>query len=71
MPIYEYRCAACGNDFEMTRSFSQASEPAPCPTCGKPAQKLVSVFASKAEYTVKGPAKDAFRAPAGKKAKAK
>ena len=74
MPIYEYRCQGCGKDFEMTRSFSQSGDPAPCPTCGKPAQKLVSAFASKADYTVKIPAKEPFRAPiapAKPKAKAK
>src|SRR5207244_10407471 len=37
MPIYEYRCSNCGTDFELTRPISQASDPAPCPTCKKPA----------------------------------
>jgi len=63
MPIYEYRCQACARDFEMTRPIAQSSEPAPCPTCGKSAQKLVSSFASKADYTVKVPTKEPFRAP--------
>ena len=63
MPIYEYRCAGCGNDFEMTRSFAQSSEPAPCPSCGEPSQKLVSQFASKVEYAIKGPTKEPFRTP--------
>jgi putative FmdB family regulatory protein len=61
MPIYEYRCAACGNDFEMTRPISQASEPAPCTKCGKPSQKLVSQFASKVDYAIKGPTTAPFR----------
>ena len=68
MPIYEYRCQSCARDFEVTRPFSQSSDPAPCPTCGKPAQKLVSSFASKAEYTVKVPTKEPFRAPMAAKA---
>ncbi|HEY3078396.1 MAG TPA: zinc ribbon domain-containing protein [Chloroflexota bacterium] len=63
MPIYEYRCQSCAGDFEVTRPIAQSSEPAPCPTCGKPAQKLVSSFASKADYTVKVPTKEPFRAP--------
>jgi putative FmdB family regulatory protein len=63
MPIYEYRCQSCAKDFEVTRPIAQAGDPAPCPTCGKPAQKLVSSFASKAEYTVKVPTKEPFRAP--------
>ena len=65
MPIYEYRCAGCGADFELTRSMSQSGDPAPCPSCGKPAEKLVSSFASKADYAIKVPAKEPFRAPAG------
>lgn len=64
MPIYEYRCTGCGNDFEMTRSISQAGEPATCPACGKDAHKLISAFASKVDYTVKVPTKEPFRAPA-------
>jgi putative FmdB family regulatory protein len=63
MPIYEYRCAGCGKDFELTRSFSQSGDAAPCPICGKPAEKLVSSFASKADYAIKVPAKEPFRAP--------
>lgn len=63
MPIYEYRCASCGQDFEQTRPVAQSSDPAPCPTCQKPAQKLISSFASKVDYTVKVPTKGPFRAP--------
>ena len=69
MPIYEYRCASCGTDFELTRSFSQSGDAAPCPNCKKPAEKLVSAFASKADYTIKVPAKEPFRAPAATTAK--
>jgi putative FmdB family regulatory protein len=70
MPIYEYRCQSCARDFEMTRPIAQSGEPAPCPTCGKLAQKLVSSFASKADYTVKVPTKEPFRAPMASGAKA-
>jgi putative FmdB family regulatory protein len=42
MPIYEYRCQACG----LEREFLQKLSDAPiteCPSCGKPAMtKLVS-----------------------------
>jgi putative FmdB family regulatory protein len=61
MPIYEYWCSACGKEFEQLRPMSQAGEPAPCPTCGAPAEKLPSVFASKADYTIKVPRSGAFR----------
>lgn len=63
MPIYEYRCAGCGRDFELTRPIAQSSDPAPCPGCGQPSEKLVSQFASKADYAIKVPAKEPFRAP--------
>ena len=34
MPIYGYRCQACGHDFEVMQKMS---DPAPetCPSCGK------------------------------------
>jgi len=32
MPIYEYVCQSCGNDFEKLTSFSDRSVPA-CPSC--------------------------------------
>jgi putative FmdB family regulatory protein len=43
MPIYEYRCAACGHKLEALQKFTEAplSE---CPVCGKSSlSKLVSV----------------------------
>lgn len=61
MPIYEYWCNACGREFEQIRPMSQATEPATCPTCGAASEKLPSVFASKADYTIKVPRSGAFR----------
>lgn len=61
MPIYEYQCPSCGREFELMRPMSQAGETAPCPNCGTSSERLVSVFASKADYTIKVPKKDAFR----------
>jgi putative FmdB family regulatory protein len=42
MPLYEYRCDACGHQFEVIQKFSD--EPiAVCPTCGSgPVAKLLS-----------------------------
>ena len=34
MPIYEYRCDACGHDHEAIRKFSDAPLTT-CPACGK------------------------------------
>jgi putative FmdB family regulatory protein len=42
MPIYEYRCGACGHEHE---ALQKVSEPplTKCPACGKPKlQKLLS-----------------------------
>lgn len=36
MPIYEYRCDACGNEHEAIRKFSEAPLTT-CPACGKEA----------------------------------
>jgi putative FmdB family regulatory protein len=46
MPIYEYRCEACGK--RSTSLLPSYSSPDPvCPHCGKPALKrLVSTFAT-------------------------
>jgi putative FmdB family regulatory protein len=42
MPIYEYRCGACGQDHEVLQKVSEP-QLTECPACGKPAlQKLVS-----------------------------
>ena len=42
MPLYEYRCEACGHQFEVIQKFSD--EPiAVCPKCGSgPVAKLLS-----------------------------
>ncbi|MEK7847290.1 MAG: zinc ribbon domain-containing protein [Chloroflexota bacterium] len=65
MPIYEFFCPKCRKEFEVMRPMSHKDDPAPCPTCGAPGQREVSVFASKVDFYVKAPAKGAFRKPAG------
>ena len=43
MPIYEYRCAACGHKLETLQKFNEAPL-SDCPVCGKSSlAKLVSV----------------------------
>ena len=61
MAIYEYQCSHCGLVFEVMRPMSKADEPAKCPKCDSKGEKLVSVFASTAEGTLKVPEKDALR----------
>jgi putative FmdB family regulatory protein len=45
MPRYEYRCRACGDTFEMTRTMSEANAPAPCPAGHDDTVKLLSTVA--------------------------
>ena len=64
MPIYEYRCAECGEEHE---ALQKVSEPplTVCPACGKPAlQKQLSA----AGFQLKGSGWYAtdFKAPAKK-----
>lgn len=42
MPIYEYRCEACGHELEVMQKISDETL-RDCPQCGKPAlRKLIS-----------------------------
>jgi putative FmdB family regulatory protein len=41
MPIYEYRCEACDNRFELLQRFSDPAVET-CPTCSGAVQKLIS-----------------------------
>jgi putative FmdB family regulatory protein len=48
MPIYDFSCRACGNQFEL---LVRKNEPA-CPKCsGKDLEKLISLPAIKSETT--------------------
>ncbi|MEP0829467.1 MAG: zinc ribbon domain-containing protein [Candidatus Zixiibacteriota bacterium] len=47
MPIFEYRCRSCGNQFELL--IFKTSEIPVCPKCGgAETEKMVSTFASNA-----------------------
>jgi putative FmdB family regulatory protein len=41
MPRYQYRCTACGEDLEVTQSFSDAAL-TECPACGGVLRKVFS-----------------------------
>ncbi len=41
MPIYEYRCDKCGEDFELFRNISDQGSPQ-CKFCDGPVKKLIS-----------------------------
>lgn len=40
MPVYEFRCPACGKVFERTRPVSKAGQGARCPDDGKQANRV-------------------------------
>jgi len=46
MPVYEYVCTTCRGRFEKLRSMDTAQETTPCPDCGTPAARALSVFAA-------------------------
>ncbi len=47
MPIYEYRCQACGKKFEKLVRMSVRDKDIECPACGRHrAQKTVSLLGS-------------------------
>ncbi len=46
MPIYEYTCKTCGNDFEKLLPMSSMNEPSPCPRCDSESIRRLSVFAA-------------------------
>ena len=41
MPIYEYNCQKCGEDFELFRNISDQGSPR-CKYCDGPVKKLIS-----------------------------
>jgi len=46
MPIYEYRCRKCGNEFEVFKKISEPDEEK-CKLCNGPTDKLVSLSSFK------------------------
>lgn len=49
MPLYEYQCKACGNNFELRQKFSDAPA-TECPQCHGEVEKLISAAA----FSLKG-----------------
>ena len=47
MPIYEYRCCKCDEQFEVRQAMGEDGSSLRCPTCGaaKPT-KLISTFSN-------------------------
>jgi putative FmdB family regulatory protein len=52
MPIFEYKCLKCGNEFEHLVIPSTKDEDATCPKCqskGENLEQVLSLFATKDE----------------------
>ena len=47
MPLYEYKCRACGHRFEVLQRMGESAERVECPRCDeRAAEKLLSTFAA-------------------------
>jgi putative FmdB family regulatory protein len=45
MPIYEYVCVVCRNEFDLLRRMDQADEPVECNSCGsRKTKRKLSLF---------------------------
>ena len=71
MPLYEYRCKACGHQFEKIQSFS-APEEKVCPVCGGEVERLLSApavqFKGSGWYVTDYAGKGARKSPASNSA---
>lgn len=48
MPIYEYKCQKCNEQFEMYKPLSASDEMVKCPKCGeKNPKRQISVYIPK------------------------
>jgi putative FmdB family regulatory protein len=43
MPLYDFHCPKCGIDFEVSRPFSRATEPAYCPQDNEVAERVFTM----------------------------
>jgi len=45
MPIYEYQCGKCGNQFVLPKELNEAEKTVKCPLCGaEDARRVFSTF---------------------------
>ena len=57
MPLFEYTCIECGNDFELLVLKSSEMDDVKCPACGKnKLEQKVSAFASISDAGTSGAA---------------
>jgi putative FmdB family regulatory protein len=46
VPLYEYRCAGCGREFEALVATAATADQERCPGCGAEARRLLSLVAA-------------------------
>jgi putative FmdB family regulatory protein len=49
MPVYEYQCNACGDQFELQQKLADPPVKV-CPKCGGEVKKVVSAVSSKLKF---------------------
>jgi putative FmdB family regulatory protein len=55
MPLYEFRCASCGHQFEELIFKTSEVEDLTCPTCGaKQVNQLMSAFSTASSRSSSG-----------------
>jgi putative FmdB family regulatory protein len=54
MALYDFHCPRCGLDFEVSRSISQATEPAYCPSDGTEATRVFTMPATIQKIGLRG-----------------
>jgi putative FmdB family regulatory protein len=42
VPVYEYRCRACGHSLDALQPMGAAEPPGPCPVCGEELRRAYS-----------------------------
>ena len=63
MPIYEYKCKTCGDEFEVPRSIQDSDKKFKCPKCGADeTEREFSVFGTSGSGTsCAAPASSGFK----------
>jgi putative FmdB family regulatory protein len=46
VPLYDYRCAGCGREFEALVATAAQADQERCPGCGAEARRLLSLVAA-------------------------
>jgi putative FmdB family regulatory protein len=46
VPLYDYRCAGCGREFEALVASAATADQERCPDCGAKARRLLSLVAA-------------------------